>query len=717
MPVWVNIMKRLLKYLLAVFALGVFWASHAQALPSFEEVLKGHVPSDSLLLDRHGNVLHELRTDKERRRLDWTSLADISPSLIAAVLASEDARFHQHTGVDYLALGAAALSLFSWGNKRGASTITMQLASLLDKDLQNKKKRRSLTQKAGQISAARILEKSWSKNKILEAYVNLVTFRGEYQGIAAAARGLFGKDPHGLDQTQSLILASLIRAPNATSETLNKRAGHLNQTLNWAVAPDHLLAETHALYLDTHQIRQRTSAAPHVARQLLRDKTGRSVIACTIDGALQKFAQDLLSQQISSLQGQNVQEGAVLVLDNPTGEALVYASYSNRPAVAGYVDGVRAKRQAGSTLKPFLYAMALDQKILTAASILNDAPLDVVVQSGIYQPDNYDSSFRRQVRLRVALASSLNVPAVKVLSLVGTESFLRRLRELGVKGLEESGDFYGLSLALGSADVTLWELTNAYRTLANSGIWSDARLTHSQPQNPPAGRRVFSAEASFIISDILSDRIARSATFGLENPLATRFWTAVKTGTSKDMRDNWCVGFSSRYTVGVWVGNFTGEPMWNVSGITGAAPVWITIMNELHRNRPSLRPGPPSGVRKAKYKLDTGTDQEEWFVSGTEPDGYASGIAKQNQRIIYPPSGAILALDPDIPPSLQKVFFTAQTHDDETLGWRLNDTVLGSHGKSVSWTPKAGKYVLAIINNENKIVDTVKFEVRGNTRD
>ena len=202
--------------------------------------------------------------------------------------------------------------------------------------------------------------------------------------------------------------------------------------------------------------------------------------------------------------------------------------------------------------------------------------------SGIYQPRNYDSQFKGLVTSRVALASSLNVPAVKALSLVGMEPFLSKLRQLGIKRLKESGDFYGPSLALGSADVSLWELVNGYRTLANEGIWDELRLRLKE-ESLSGKRKVFSREAAFLVSDILSDREARSLTFGLENPLATRFWTAVKTGTSKDMRDNWCIGYSKRYTVGVWVGNFNGEPMWNVSGITGAAPVWVEVMDFLHR--------------------------------------------------------------------------------------------------------------------------------------
>ncbi len=708
-------MNRFLKYLLIILVIAIFWAGDAFALPSFEDVRAGFVKSDSLLLDRHGNVLQEMRTDRKNRRLDWTPLSGISPSLVEAVIASEDARFYRHAGVDYRAFASAALSFVSSGNTRGASTITMQLASLLDKNLQNKKERRTLTQKIRQISAARNMEKSWTKHHILEAYLNLVSFRGEYQGIAAAARGFFGRDPHGLTKSQSLMLAALIRSPNATADILHRRAAQLGKQLTWTIPSGQLHAEIIALYSGVTAIRPRVGLAPHAARRLFHNSAAQAVVSCTLDGALQKYAQNILSQQILALASQNVREGAALVLDNQTGDALAYVSFSSRPHAAGYVDGVRAKRQAGSTLKPFLYAAAFDAKILTAASLLDDSPLDIALATGIYQPQNYDTSFRGPVSARVALASSLNVPAVKVLSLVGGESFLNRLRGLGISGLNEAGDFYGLSLALGSADVTLWELTNAFRALANGGVWRDARLSRaeSESRDREPARKVFSAQASFIVADILSDRIARSATFGLENPLSARYWTAVKTGTSKDMRDNWCIGFSSRYTVGVWVGNFSGEPMWDVTGIAGAAPVWITLMNHLHRHAPGHRPSPPKGVRKITFRKDDGEHAEEWFLAQTEPDVRMNKAAPHRQRIIYPPSGAILALDPDIPPSLQKVFFSAEANEGDALSWALNNVSLDAEGKTVAWTPQAGRYSLAIMNQSHRVLDTVTFEVRG----
>ena len=709
-------MNRFLKYLLAFLVVAVLWTGNICAQPAFEEVRAGFVKSDSLLLDRNGNVLYELRTDKTGRRLDWTPLAAVSPSLVAAVVASEDTRFFQHTGVDYRALGSAALSLITAGHKRGASTITMQLASLVDKSLQNKKERRSLTQKIRQINAARDLEARWSKNQILEAYLNLVSFRGEYQGVAAAARGFFGRDPHGLDQAQSLILASLIRSPNATPDMVSRRALQLNNQLAWTVKSEDLSGDINSLYSGINQIRPRTGLAPHVARQLFKDNPSRGVIPCTLEGALQQFATESLSQQISALADQNVQEGAVLVLHNKTGEVLAYVNYSNRLRATGYVDGVQAKRQAGSTLKPFLYATALDARLLTAASLLDDSPLNVAVAGGIYQPDNYDSTFHGPVRARIALASSLNVPAVRVLTMTGTEAFLRNLRRLGIKDLNESGNFYGLSLALGSADVTLWELTNAYRTLANTGRSSEARLIKSPSDLKTTPPGIFSAQTSFIISDILSDRKARSLTFGLENPLATRFWTAVKTGTSKDMRDNWCIGYSSRYTVGVWVGNYSGEPMWNVSGVTGAAPVWTTIMSYLHRDKPGLRPPVPGGLRKEKIQTAAGSSEEEWFLAGTQPDAVSPATVHANPRIVYPPTGAILALDPDIPPSMQKVFFNADARDGDLLLWELDSVPLPATGRYIPWSPVAGRHNLAIFNQEHKIIDAVTFEVRGNQK-
>ena len=702
-------MKRFLSSLIVLFS----FSSLVYALPSYQEVRQSYVKSDSVLLDRHGEILHELRMDKERRRLDWTSLANISPVLKEAVIQAEDKRFYEHGGVDTRSMGAALIQGLTSESLRGASTITMQLASLLDKELQSKKGRRSIWQKERQILNAWEIEKRWSKAEIFEAYLNLVTFRGELQGIAAASRALFGKDPHGLDQSESLILASLIRSPNASSEEVSKRASYLNRTMGWPGEGDPIDAKVKQIFLGPNFIRPQAALAPHMARQLLQGRPNGCTVTCTLDGRIQGFGFDRLTHHLLSLKSQNVKDGALLVLENNTGDVLAYVSYSGEPSYSRFLDGVQARRQAGSTLKPFLYGLAFDQRILTPASLLDDSPLDVAVISGIYQPRNYDSQFKGLVTSRTALASSLNVPAVKTLSLVGIEPFLNKLRQLEIKGLNESGDFYGPSLALGSADVSLWELTNAYRCLANEGQWSGLRLISGE-NGSARKKQIFSKEAAFLVSDILSDREARSATFGLENPLSTRFWTAVKTGTSKDMRDNWCIGYSRKVTVGVWTGNFSGEPMWNVSGVTGAAPTWMEMMDFLHRDVSSIQREALSGLVRKKIEFSQGAaaSREEWFIRGTEPSTQNQTAGQFNPKIIYPPSGTVIAIDPDIPPELQKVFFVCQVHEDD-FQWVLNGSALERRGKTIPWTPKAGKYSLAIANRDEKILDYVYFEVRG----
>jgi len=685
---------------------------NAFALPSYDGVRQSYIKSDSLLLDRHGEILHELRVDKDRRRLDWTTLVEISPALREAVIQVEDKRFYDHRGVDYRGMSGALINGLTQESLRGASTITMQLASFLDREIQPIKSRRSVWQKGKQILEAWKIEGSWSKHEILEAYLNLVTFRGELQGIAAASRGLFGKDPHGLERSESLILASLIRSPNASFEEVFQRASHLNRTMSWRIDGSEIRSKARQAFLQSNFVRPRTDLAPHVARQLLRGKPPGSRVISTLDHRIQRFALDRLRHHLISLKPQNVNDGAILIAENQTGNVLAYVSYTGEPSHRRFVDGVQAKRQAGSTLKPFLYALAYDRRILTPASLLEDTPLDIAVLGGIYQPRDYDSEFRGLVTSRIALASSLNVPAVRTLSLVGIEPFLSKLRQLEIKDLNESGDFYGPSLALGSADVSLWELVNAYRTLANGGTWTELDLS-PRGNTSPKPKRIFSKEATFLISDILSDREARSFTFGFENPLATRFWTAVKTGTSKDMRDNWCIGYSKKYTVGVWVGNFTGEPMWNVSGITGAAPLWTEMINGLHPQGDTRNEPPAHLVRKEiQFPNDVAPPRKELFIGGTEPNLKDQRIGQFNQRIVYPPSGAVFGLDPDIPPEAQKIFFVSQPKRNN-LRWVLNDHTMEETSSYFPWSPRVGDYTLTLIDENDQMIDSVHFEVRG----
>ncbi|SDC89298.1 penicillin-binding protein 1C [Massilia sp. PDC64] len=672
------------------------------AVPTPQEVKAAWRPSDATLLDRHGETIATVRVDMAGRRLDWVALDDISPTLGRAVLQAEDQRFMEHGGIDFQAIGKAAWdNLFGVQRTRGASTITMQLAGLLDPKLAPRSSGRTWARKWDQALAARELEAGWNKRQILEAYLNLASYRGELQGIGAAARGLFGKAPSGLDAGEAAILASLLRAPTAPSRTVAKRACALAREL-----ADELKrrADCAAIEWEVDAAFARTAStsnlgAAGVTPQFVRRLGGvpGGVARSTLDSGLQRFAVTALRRHLAALAERNVGDGAVIVIDNASGDVLAYVANGG----AGEVDGVTALRQAGSTLKPFLYELALERGQLTAASLLDDTPVDIPTVGGLYVPQNYDHQYRDAASVRTSLAGSLNVPAVRTLMLAGLERFHERLRALGFTSLTEAPEFYGWSLALGSGDVSLLELAHAYRTLANGGV-QDGK------------RRVLDARASFIVADILSDRAARSTTFGLSNELATGFWSAVKTGTSKDMRDNWCVGFSDRYTVGVWVGNFDGRSMWDVSGVSGAAPVWRDVMDYLHRERPSKPPAAPPGLVRQTVRFSPAVEPErsEWFVRGTEVALVEIlPPAKRAPRIVYPAADSVIALDPDIPAPLQRVSLRA--YGGAGLRWELDGANAGPADRSATWTPQPGGHELKLVGEDGRAVAAARFEVRG----
>jgi len=686
-------------------------AASADSFPAFSQVKAAWHSSEVRLLDRHGELLQELRIDPSIRRTAWTPLAEVSPALIAAVLRAEDRRFFEHAGVDWLATGKAALSNWLNTKPRGASTLTMQLAALLDAQYRASAGRRDVTEKWRQMQAARELEQGWRKADILEAYLNLAPFRGELTGIDAAARGLFDKRPAGLSDAESLILATLIRAPNAKPVEVARRVCALADGLPGMADCAALKALTLNTLSGRYPIVAAAALATHLALRLIGPpqppfgKGGSKTIQSSLDAGLQRHVLATLKQQLAHLAGREVSDAAALVLDNASGEVLAYASASTSASVSPESDGVQAARQAGSTLKPFLYGLALEKGLLTAASALEDAPLSITTAGGQYAPQNYDHVHRGLVSVRTSLAGSLNIPAVQTLKLVGLEPFAARLVRFGFDGLTEDADFYGYALALGSLDVTLEQEANAYRALANGGLYSPLRFTPSTKNT--AARRVLSRESAFLVGDILADRQARAVTFGLENPLATRFWTAVKTGTSKDMRDNWCIGFSQRYTVGVWVGNFSGAPMHDVSGISGAAPAWAAIMQRLHAESPSLPPDPPRGLLRKRFQPPGEALRREWFLPGSEPAGASWNSATPPPEIVNPGDGGILALDPDLPQTRQRLVFQA-SHAPVGAWWQLDEIRL----ETPDWPLERGRHALSLKDREGRVLDQVRFEVR-----
>ncbi|WP_233505978.1 penicillin-binding protein 1C [Rhodoferax lacus] len=731
----------------------------AVAAPSFNEVQASYQPSDTLILDRHGEVLQRVRTDNTVRRGQWMALQDVSPALRTALVLSEDKRFYEHSGVDWRAVSAAA-----WGNlwnskTRGASTITMQLAGLLDEDLKRGAGGRSVVQKIGQTVSAQLLETTWRKDQVLEAYLNLVPFRGELVGIDALSQTLFGKAAQGLDNREAAVAAALVRAPNARPQQVAQRACSVLQALQ-GVGP---ASDCEGLDLFAQAALQRrdyaasVGFAPHLAQRVLAaqreqmqattktDKNfagmgvgvgsasniPRGSLRTTLSAPLQRFASQTLQQQLRELQARHVEDGAVLVLDNASGEVLAWVGSSGELSRAAEVDGVTALRQPGSTLKPFLYAQAIAERRLTAASLLDDAGTQIQTSGGLYIPQNYDHHFKGWVSARTALGASLNVPAVRTLVMVSPDAFHKQLTALGFP-LKETGDYYGYSLALGSAEVSLLQLTNAYRTLANGGRFGATRAVSPTATTLAASagatnrattaqtRPVLDARAAFIVGDILSDSNARARTFGTDSLLATRFWTAVKTGTTKDMRDNWAVGYSERYTVGVWVGNASGAPMWDVSGTTGAAPVWAAVMNYLHKSQPSHPPKPPAGVVQMAVDVAGEAPRKEWFVEGTQQSLFGLGTnpdstrpttasATRAARITAPANGTIIALDPDIPPAHQRLSFAADGRD---LRWQMDGKIF-AQGASAQWLPWPGRHVVKLVNARGETLDEIRLEVRG----
>ena len=675
------------------------------AMPDYAEVRAEWRPSEAWLYDRDGRLLDSERVNFQRRRLAWVPLKNISPAVRDAVVQSEDRRFWSHGGVDWLAIASAIRSRWTGDRSRGASTLAMQLAAFIDPTLAQPGKRDWRT-KIRQMRAGQALAAHWSHDQMLEAYFNLVPLRGEAQGIGAGAQSLFGKKPSEMNRTDAALFAGLLPNPAADAKALGRRACRVAKAKDCTA----IRAAAATLVSGEHAARFDPALAPHLAVRLL-DTPGKRVTT-TIDRRIQTAAIVALRRQLAGLGSDRVRDGAVVVLDNATGEVLAYVGGVGLKSTAASVDGANARRQAGSTLKPHLYAQVIEHGWLTAASILDDSPVQLDTASGLYVPKNYDHSFKGPVSVRNALASSLNVPAVRALVIDDVQAFRDRLWALGYHGLVEDGDFYGFSLALGSAEVSLVEQANAFRSFANAGRWSPVHFG----LNEPAGetRQIVAPAAAFIVGDILADASARADAFGSDSALRLPFWAAAKTGTSKGMRDNWCIGWSDRFTVAVWVGNLEGDSMRAVSGTSGAAPVWRDVMLALHAGSPGKPPARPEGVEARQIALP-GTREpprREYFLRGTAQSEMAAAPAvARRPRITSPVSGSVYALDPDIPIDRQRL---AVSVSGSVAGHRLilDKTALGDADTGQQILPRPGIHMLTLVDPGGRMIDRVRFTVR-----
>jgi penicillin-binding protein 1C len=525
-----------------------------------------------------------------------------------ALLAAEDHRFYDHLGIDPAAiLRAAFVDLWHRRLVMGGSTLTMQLARTL------RPHPRTWVGKIREAALAVRIEWSLRKDEILEQYVNRVSFGPNLRGVAAASRAYFDKSPNSLSIAEAALLAGLPRGPTlydlARRPDLARR--RRDRILERMVAAGTLSADA-AQHAEQEpillQTRRSSFGAPHLvaglvsgvldARQpglaeALREPAVE--IETTIDRDLQRVAEAQVASTVDALASKGISAASVVVVDNATGDVLAYVGSPDffDQEHLGYNDGARAERQPGSALKPFLYELAMEKLGYDPSTRLADVELHVDEGARDYSPRDYDGRFRGPVRLREALGSSLNVPAVQTVVQLGVDPFLRRLHDLGFATLTRDAAYYGPALALGDGEVTLLDLVRAYTVLARRGVDRPlrfvSRVTRESPValEPGTEHRIMPQRFADLVVDILKDHEARNESFGDRTVLDFPFDVAAKTGTSKGYRDNWAVGFTRAVTVGVWVGNMSGEAMTDVSGITGAGPLFHAVLDAAMRGRPS----------------------------------------------------------------------------------------------------------------------------------
>lgn len=615
----------------ALLALGGAAAAWV-ALPLPSRLLEEPRAPTLRILDRSGAPLRTTRSPDGSLR-QWIPLAELDPSVLVAFVAAEDRRFYSHSGVDVRSLGRALLADVRAGRVvSGGSTISMQLARLL------RPLPRSFPGKAAQLFWALRLDAHLSKQTILEQYLNRVPLGQGTIGVEEAAALYLGASARDLSTGQAALLAGLAGAPSRDNPLVSPKRAAARRALvlarmrrAGAVTPGEVTeAAAEPVFIESGD---RAFHAPHYTAALLArfDTASRSPsgdLRTALDLPLQEALEAEVRHTVETMGSFGVRHAAAVVLDNLTGGILAWVGSPDffEPK-NGQVDMVVSPRQPGSALKPFLYGLAFDRGY-TPASILPDIATVYQTSTGPYAPRNYDRRFHGPVRAREALGSSFNVPAVELTNRLGSAELLATLQKAGFGSLDRDAAHYGLGLALGNGDVTLLELANGYRAIANGGIWRPVRWLVDESIVRGAERRVMSAGSAALVLDILADPIARIPGFGPVTPLEFPFPAAAKTGTSRHFTDNWAVVITGGFTVAVWVGNFDGRPMEGVSGVTGAGPLLHrAALLAAVRHAPGALPTPEqagahavaicrlSGMR-AGATCPVGS---EWFLPGREP--------------------------------------------------------------------------------------------------
>ncbi len=734
-------------FLIIFIIIVVFFAmpvSHDNLYPRFNSFR---------VLDRNCVLLREVLS-RDYKTSVWVPLDSISPHVIKATIIREDKRFMIHHGIDPIALGRALISNAVKGKTvSGGSTITMQVAKMA-----LGMKNRGVWSKLRELLYALKLELYLSKAQILEIYLNRSPYGNQAYGIEAAAACYFEKKALQLSLGESALLAVIPQSPTVHNPFINhdhvmKERDRLLETMLAYGIIDSLMFSVASSESPDLAGKRLSFYAPHFVDYILAQldpavTNGRTEIMTTLDLNLQKDLEKLLATSINTLRNYNVTQGAAIVIKRCSGDILaMVGSRDYFDCRDGQVNGCTARRQPGSSIKPFLYALGLKCGI-PVSTVLPDSEIEFKLPDGTrFAPQNYGEKYHGPTRAREALGSSFNVPTVILLERIGIERFHQYLRQaMHFSSLDREASHYGLALALGAAEATLLELANGYRAFANGGVWKGERCFIAPVgggQDTLPAMTTVTVDIAYIVTDILADNVSRLKAFGDDSPLNLPFECAVKTGTSKNYRDNWCIGYTSEYVVGVWVGNFDGSPMHGVSGISGTAPLFRDIMIELHRERlPAVFDEPPSLTHVAvcarsglipSSRCDRIID--EIFIPGTEPNDTCAetendrsrdtetvtgpGTERKGFHIITPSAGDIYTIDPRVTCHTQAVVFKVQPDTSAAVisevTFVLNGTELATSKPPFEfvWKPKPGEYMLEARGHapDKTLIDRVSFRV------
>ncbi len=645
------------------------------------------------VLDRHGTPL--TATYHESWNVSaQVDLHQVPAFMQQAFLQSEDKKFYQHGGVDWRARGSALWQNIRYGETvRGASTITEQVVRMVHP------RRRHIWSKYIEGFEAASLERQYSKADILEFYLNQIPYASHRRGIAQAAHYYFGRDLSTLTEREMLALTVLARAPSAydlyrhpdkTEKAINRLAEKVSsgdqyqRILNQKIKP---------------QLPQALIDARHFSRYVrtLPEMNSHDRVITTLDAGVQAMVQGILDQRVKSLSGRKVRNGAALVIDHTTGEVLAWVvAGAGQDDVDGHdIDAVTVPRQPGSSLKPFLYARALD-KGWNAATFLDDSPLSEAVGTGLHRFRNYSRGYYGPVSVREALGNSLNIPALLTIRHVGVADYMTILQQLGFYSLDRAADVYDEGLALGNGEVTLLELAQAYAVLAHNGAKRPLRFTMNSAM-PVYEIPIYTDETASVIGNILSDPWARRLEFGSGGSLNLPVQTAVKTGTSTDYRDAWVAGYNDRYVVAIWMGNLDRTAMDGVTGSIGPAMTLRGIFAKLNEGRDTKRLHLSPHLVRRDVCIRPGADcakRSEWLRADDVVADQAA--AKRPLEMVRPTDGLQLAYDPRVPADHQKFRFEIDGLDDgDAIAWFLNGALLGqSSAPTFLWPVQRGKHKL-----------------------